>query len=122
LAWRGSMALETVFSGPDKLDFLRRAKEAGSFVRLFLVGADDPSINAARVAWRVMNGGHAVPIDKIIGRHPKSIANCAVAASFVDRAYVYDNSLDGRAPHLFRSVDGEIAETIGVVNDWAGRS
>jgi predicted ABC-type ATPase len=33
---------------PDKLDFIRRAREAGFFVRVFFVGTDDPSINAKK--------------------------------------------------------------------------
>jgi len=120
LAERVSMTFESVMSGQDKLDFLRQAKEAGYFIRLFFVGTDDPAINAARVAERVANGGHAVPIDKIISRYSKSIANCAIAASIVDRAYVYDNSTEDHEPRLlFRSVDGEIVKTYGDVNEWA---
>jgi len=48
---------------------------AGYFVRLFFVGTDDPSINAKRVAMRVIEGGHDVPIGKIISRYAKSLAN-----------------------------------------------
>ncbi len=65
---------ETVLSAPDKMDFIRRAGDAGFFIRLFFVGTDDPSINAKRVAMRVMEGGHDVPIPKIIGRYTKSLA------------------------------------------------
>lgn len=63
-----SLAFETVLSMPDKLDFIARARSAGFFVRLFFVGTDDPSINAKRIALRVMEGGHEVPIGKIISR------------------------------------------------------
>ena len=54
LASRRSLAFETVLSAPDKLDFICRARKAGFFVRLFFLGTDDPSINAKRVAMRVM--------------------------------------------------------------------
>ena len=63
-----SMAIETVFSTPEKVDFVQRAKIAGFFIRLFFVCTNDPSINAQRVALRVMEGGHDVPIPKIISR------------------------------------------------------
>ena len=76
-----SLAFETVLSMPDKIEFIRRAKQAGFFVRLFFVGTDDPSINAKRVAQRVMEGGHDVPISKIVSRYTRSLANCAVTAS-----------------------------------------
>ena len=49
--------------------------------------ADDPSINAKRVAMRVMEGGHDVPIRKIISRYTKSLAYCSVVAWLADRNY-----------------------------------
>ena len=55
------------------------------------------------------NGGHEVPISKVISRYYKSIQNAAKAISFVDRAYVYDNSVDGQLPRLlYRTVDGMV--------------
>ncbi len=56
---RRSLAFETVLSAPDKLDFLRRGRAAGFFIRLFFIGTGDPSINARRVAMRVMEGSHS---------------------------------------------------------------
>lgn len=104
-----SMIFETVFSADDKLDFIRRAKQAGFFIRLFFVCTESPMINAARIAGRVMKGGHDVPISKIISRYQKSIINCKVATSIADRVYVYDNSADGReARILFRFANGVI--------------
>jgi predicted ABC-type ATPase len=105
---------------PDKIDFIRRAKQAGFFVRLFFVGTDDPSINSKRVALRVMEGGHDVPIGKIIARYTRSLANCSVAACVADRAYVYDNSVDNApARLLFRLGDGKLLKRYGDVNRWA---
>ena len=106
---RQSMIFETVFSADDKLDFIRRAKQAGFFIRLFFVCTESPMINAARIAGRVMKGGHDVPIAKIISRYQKSIINCKVATSIADRVYIYDNSVDGHeARILFRFADGAI--------------
>ncbi|MCL2020870.1 MAG: zeta toxin family protein [Betaproteobacteria bacterium] len=115
-----SMAFESVLSTPEKVDFVKRARDEGYFIRLFFVGTDRPSINSARVTQRVMEGGHDVPIPKIISRYPKSIANCAAVASFADRAYVYDNSVDGEIPKLlFRTVNGGIARVYEDIHDWA---
>ncbi len=55
-----SIAFETVFSTQEKLEFLQRAKDAGFFIRFLFVCTNDPSINAQRVAQRVMGGGHDV--------------------------------------------------------------
>src|SRR3989338_9110360 len=115
-----SLAFETVLSMPDKIDFIQRAKQAGFFVRLFFVGTDNPSINAKRVALRVMEGGHDVPISKIIARYTRSLANCSVAARIADRAYIYDNSVDNApAQLLFRTSEGRPIKCYGEINPWA---
>ncbi len=114
------LAFETVLSGEDKVDFVLRAMNAGYFVRLFFVGTSDPSINAARVARRVMQGGHEVPINKIISRYAKSIANCAQLAAVVDRLYVYDNSAEGTTPALcFRASSGRLTKRYIDTSMWA---
>ena len=115
-----SLAFETVFSTQEKLVFVRRAISAGFFVRLFFVGTDSPEINAKRVATRVMEGGHDVPIPKIIGRFANSVANLARAIPIVHRAYVYDNSIDGKMPELlFRTVNGALQKTYATGHQWA---
>lgn len=104
-----SMLIESVFSAPEKLVFIRRAKEAGFFIRFFFIGTDSPEINAARVTRRVLHGGHEVPIAKIISRYSKSIANASTALQVADRGYVYDNSTTDRNPRiLFRTRDGQM--------------
>ena len=106
-----SFVFETVFSAEDKIDFLIRAKEAGFFIRVFFISTSHPSINAARIAKRVMEGGHDVPIRKIISRYRKSIENCEIISRLVDRLYVYDNSInDQDATLLFRLTNGTMAK------------
>ena len=118
-AHRENMAFETVFSTPEKVEFIKRAKNAGFFVRLFFVCTNDPTINAQRVALRVMEGGHDVPIPKIINRYYKSIANCAYILPYVDRAYFYDNSLTDVDPFLmFRVSERKIANIYGNFAPW----
>ncbi len=104
-----SFVFETVFSSPEKLDFLRKAKDAGFFIRFFYVCTENPEINVLRIAQRYLNGGHEVPISKVISRYYKSLALAAQAIDFVDRAYVYDNSRNNELPQLlFRTVDGQL--------------
>ena len=121
LAERKSHIFETVMSAPDKVDYILRAKEAGFFIRLFFVSTESPTINAKRVANRVLNGGHDVPIPKIISRYDKSIANCQLLAPIVDRLYVYDNSIEDVEAHLlFRLSDGELAKLyVDELPDWS---
>ena len=77
LSAQQGIAFETVLSTQGKIEFIGRAKRNGYFVRCFFVGTRDPRINAARVAGRVMEGGHTVPIEKIVGRYVRSMANLA---------------------------------------------
>ncbi|MDE6534883.1 MAG: zeta toxin family protein [Muribaculaceae bacterium] len=118
---RKSLIFETVMSAPDKLDFIRRAKKAGYFIRVFFISTSDPTINSARITRRVLKGGHDVPIPKIISRYVKSIANCAEIALNVDRLYVYDNSTDNvKAQLLYRLRDGKvIKQYVEVIPEWA---
>ena len=115
-----SMAIETVFSTPEKVDFVQRAKIAGFFIRLFFVCTNDPSINAQRVALRVMEGGHDVPIPKIISRYYRSIANCVEVVPLIDRVYFNDNSKTNADPLLmFRVTSGKIAKIYTDLVPWA---
>ena len=115
-----SIALETVFSTQEKTEFVKRAKAAGFFTRLFFICTDNPSINAQRVAFRVMEGGHDVPISKIISRFYRSITNCVEVTPLIDRAYFYDNSETDADPSLmFRVADGKIIKTYRNKAIWA---
>jgi predicted ABC-type ATPase len=106
---RKSLIFETVLSADDKLDYIRRAHDAGFFIRFFFVATSHPSINASRIARRVMKGGHDVLITKVISRYYKSILNCRRVSQIVDRTYIYDNSIDNQeARLLFRMVDGKV--------------
>jgi predicted ABC-type ATPase len=106
-----SLIFETVLSAEDKIDYIKRAKEAGFFIRLFFVSTEHPSVNASRIARRVMKGGHDVPISKIISRYYKSIVNCLKALKYADRTYVYDNTAENtEAQILFRMTDGKLAK------------
>lgn len=121
LTEKTSFVFETVFSAEDKINFLYRAKEAGFFIRVFFISTSHPSINAARIANRVIEGGHDVPIPKIISRYYKSILNCEMIAPLVDRLYVYDNSIEGEpAKPLFRLSEGKVGKMyVSEVPEWA---
>ena len=121
LAERKSLIFETVLSASDKIDYIERTKKAGFFVRLFFVCTESPTINASRIAHRVMKGGHDVPITKIISRYQKSVLNCKYIATKVDRTYLYDNSIENaEAKILLRFSDGLIAKRyVDVLPEWA---
>lgn len=121
LAERKSLIFETVLSADEKIDFIERAKKTGFFVRLFFVCTESPTINASRIAQRVIKGGHDVPITKIISRYQKSVLNCKYIATKVDRTYLYDNSVDDAEQKLLiRLSDGLIEKRyVNELPEWA---
>ena len=54
-------------------------------------------------------------------RYQKAIVNAGQIAQFVDRLYVYDNSIDNQDAHLiFRSIDGKLAKQYtDSIPEWA---
>ena len=116
-----SFVFETVFSSDEKLEFVRKAKDAGFFIRFFFVCTSNPHINVQRIVKRYLEGGHEVPISKIISRYYKSLANAAEAISLVDRAYIYDNSVEDTLPQLlYRTKEGQLfKQYIKEIPAWA---
>ena len=83
---------ETVLSTKLKLDFLRRAKTKGYFIRAFFILTLDPEVNILRVKVRVEEGGHDVPEDKIRSRYKKSLGLLPELIKGCDVLHVYDNT------------------------------
>ena len=112
---------ETVFSSDEKLEFLRKAHESGFFIRFFFVCTSNPKINVSRITKRYLEGGHEVQISKIISRYYKSYVNATKAISFVDRAYIYDNSVEDHLPQLlFRMTEGKVFKQYTEdISEWA---
>jgi predicted ABC-type ATPase len=68
-----------------------------------------------------MEGGHDVPISKIISRYYKSLINCKVVSQIVDRTYIYDNSIeDHEATLIYRLANGELfKQYTKEIPEWA---
>jgi len=94
-----SFAFETVFSDPvgDKVEFLRRAAvEKGYTVVVCFIGVADVEVSRARVAMRVLQGGHDVPDEKLAARFARTTANLTRAIRALPHVLVYDNDDLGR--------------------------
>ena len=85
---------ETVLSTPRNLNLLRRAKKLGYFIRCYYVLTVDPYINVYRVKSRVAEGGHDVPVEKIIERYDKALAQVCDVVEIADICHIYDNSTE----------------------------
>lgn len=94
-------AMETVFShwhvNPDgsiesKIDLIRQMQTAGYFVLLFFVGLSNVQLSIARVSTRVAKGGHAVEINRLMERFPRTQNAIRLASDVADAAIFTDNS------------------------------
>ena len=121
LRQKKDFVFETVFSSEEKLDFVRQAKAADFFIRFFYVCTANPEINVRRITQRYLNGGHEVPISKIVSRYYKSLLNAQETIPLVDRAYIYDNSIEDKMPQLlFRTIDGCLyKQYVEDIPEWA---
>lgn len=117
-----SFAFETVMSSADKIDTIRRAREAGYVIQLFYITTRDPEINVSRVHNRLKKGGHFVSLEKIHDRYWRSLNNLADALKLADIAYLYDNSTDGsKSIEVARLENGTLTVTAKLVPDWYTR-
>lgn len=92
MAHKQDFTFETVLSTQRNLDLLRRAKEQGYFVRGYFVFTRHPNVNVLRVHSRAEEGGHNVPVDKIMSRYQKTMANLPLLIKLCDICHVYDNT------------------------------
>ena len=87
-----SFVSETVFSHESKLALIQEAKAKGFFVMLLVVALDQLERLLERVAQRVLEGGHAVPPERILARYPRTLANLTQAVRLADAAILYDSA------------------------------
>jgi len=66
------------------------------------VGVDEPAINVERVRSRVQLGGHGVPEDRTMARYARTMALLPDIVERVDRAMIFDNSVQSDDPRAYR--------------------
>ena len=101
-----SFCFATVYSHPSKVDFVARAKALGYEVILVLIHLNNASLNQARIAQLISEGGHHVPAEKVIGRIPRLLSNVKASLPLCDQVRLVDNS---SADHPFLPVATIIA-------------
>jgi predicted ABC-type ATPase len=124
LAARISFITETVFSDPvgAKLNFLRKAVDAGFDVHLIFIGIATATLSEGRVKQRVRRGGHDVPTERLERRFQQSIKNLHSALAFVPSVSVYENSSAERPFQLVLSIrGGQRAYVAELLPQWLHR-
>ncbi len=94
-------AMETVFSYweelptgevKSKVNLIKEMQDAGYFVLLFFVGLSNVQLSIGRVMTRIAEGGHAVDVDKLLDRYPRTQKAIGLASSVADATIFTDNS------------------------------
>jgi predicted ABC-type ATPase len=139
-------AMETVFSYweelpngevKSKVDLIKEMQAAGYFVLLFFVGLSNVQLSIGRVSTRIFEGGHAVDVDKLFDRFPRTQKAIGLASSVADATIFTDNSRGTRKAFTVcriqigqrqvydmragarRRIPSEIAEWLNVVSPQA---
>lgn len=95
-------AYETVMSHKSKIEFFKKARQAGYKNYLYYISTESPIINVERVKQRVKLGGHPVAVKKIESRYYNSLKNLNAAVRNTYRTFIFDNS--GSKPNLILEV------------------
>ena len=115
-----TFCFETVFSHPSKIDFVAQAKTLGYEIILVFIHLSNVSLNQARVAQRISEGGHHVPDEKVMSRIPRVLKLIKQTLPLCNQVYILDNS---RADNPFQQVavirDSQINFQQHVMPDWA---
>ena len=115
-----SFCFETVFSHPSKIDFIAQAKAMAYEVILVFIHLDNVSLNQARVAQRVSEGGHSVPEEKVSGRIPKVLQNIQQTLPLCDQCYLLDNArLDDPFKQIALLCNNEVSLKVRPLPEWA---
>jgi len=96
--------VETVFSTQNKIDYIYKLIKNDYHVTLFFTGTEDPKINAMYLIDRVTNGGHDVPLKKLIDRRIRGFENIKKISKDIDCLIFVDNSIYDEAPTIIKSM------------------
>jgi len=114
-----SFCFESVFSHPSKIDFVAKAKVLGYQIILVFIHLDTVSLNQARVAQRLSEGGYNVPDEKVASRILRLLQNIKQTLPLCDQVRILNNS---RIDNPFQQVavirNGQLQQEIPLP-DWA---
>lgn len=93
LSQNKTFSIETTLSTRSYVNLIKRAQNLGYYVQLIYFWLETPDLAIRRVAERVNNGGHNIPIDVIKRRYVAGIKNMFnIFMNEVDLWMIYDNS------------------------------
>jgi predicted ABC-type ATPase len=102
LADGDTVCVETVLSTEKYRPIVERVLKAGGTFFLIYVSLRSPALACERILWRVQQGGHDVPAEKVHRRWQRSLGQLGWFATRATRFWVFDNSdsVSGHPPVL----------------------
>jgi predicted ABC-type ATPase len=94
------------------------ARALGFTIVLIYIGTETVEINLARIANRVLAGGHNIPEPDVRHRYQRSLRNALIAISRADHGILFDNSAE-QGYQLVGLIDRGKAEWLGALPRWA---
>ena len=86
---------------------------------LCYIGLAGPQQSVERVAMRVLQGGHDVPVEKLRERYARSLSNLEAAISRLPDVLVYDNSdLNAAYRQIAIFADGQLRYSQEPIPQW----
>ena len=90
---RLDFGIESTFSGLPGPRMVQRMQQEGYRIEGIYLGTADPSINIARIEYRVFRAlGHAIDPKRIPSRWKHSLSNLCKHADHFDQLQIFDNS------------------------------
>jgi len=86
-----SFTQETTLSGVRTENTIKRAKEAGYYIRLYYIGLNSADESITRIKNRVAKGGHNIPESDVIRRFSSRFADLIKILPYCDEAVLFDN-------------------------------
>lgn len=115
-----SLIVESTFSHPSKLELIDAARDEGFLIVVYHLNVRTPEHAVTRVGFRVAQGGHPVPEQRIRARYDRNRSLIRQAVLSADRALVFDNSRLGEAPELLLTFTGGTGKRIAPeMPEWA---
>ena len=94
------------------------ARSLGFEIVLVYIGTETVGINLARIANRVLVGGHDVPEADVRRRYQRSLKNAPIAISRADHVILFDNSTE-QGYQLVGVIDRGQTEWLEPLPKWA---
>ena len=114
---RKSFAFESTLASKGFAAYVKRAREAGFHINISYYWLKSPEQSAQRVARRVTEGGHNIPLEVIQRRYLRGLRNFLTLYSpLADSWSLFDNS--GNAPVVVAEGNMEIVREIYQPQTW----